>query len=83
MVLLVLGMSLEPPTARRKVVRAEPTLSPEVERGPLVLATATDRPAWIPVADRPDAKEVVRASRERRARHALVTDPAAGRRPKG
>ncbi len=82
MVLLVLGISLEPQTARRRKVGAEPTRSPEVERGPLVLAMASDRQAWIPVADRPNAKEVVRASRERRARHESATGITPRRRPK-
>jgi len=54
-----------------------------VERGPLVLAMASDRQAWIPVADRPNAKEVVRASRERRARHESATGITPRRRPKG
>ena len=84
MVLLVLGISLEPQTARRQAAHApSPRRSAEVERGPLVLATASDRPARIPVADRPNAKEVVRASRERRARHASSTGTAPRRRPTG
>jgi len=83
MVLLVLGISLEPQSARRTDTKAGPDPYPEVERGPLVLAMASDREAWIPVADRLNAKDVVRASRERRARHASGTPTSPRRRPKG
>jgi signal peptidase len=72
MVLLLLGISLEPQAVRRRdaVTPANSTTAGPVEHGPLVLARAASVPVTVAVtvAERASAKDVVRASRERRAR---------------
>ena len=73
MVLLLLGISLEPHGARRQAA-ASPAVDPDAAPRALTFAPVNDvsgavaEPTYS-VADRPAAKEVVRASRERRARH--------------
>ena len=70
MVLLLLGISLEPQAARRRdaAAAADTTHSGPLEPSPLVLARAASVPVGVTVAERASAKDVVRASRERRAR---------------
>ena len=82
LILLILGISLEPQASRRPATPGPAAGTSEPERGGrLVLASAMD--PQRPVADRPDAKAAVRASREGRTRRASVASATSRRRTQG